>query len=815
MIKSYLTIAYRNLLKNRVFSLINILGLAIGMAACLLILQYVGFELSYDNFHKQGGDIYRVVNDRYQNGKLIQHGTITYSPVGTAMHEDFDEVVRNTEIFPVGEVVITHQDKRMVSENTLATDAAFLNLFSFPVLAGNTATALQDRHAVVLSASQAQQFFNKTHEDWEDYIGENIKVDNMTDPFTVMAIIDVPENSHLQFSMLMRISAIIDWTENEDSRWTWSDFYHYIQLLPGVDHKEFGEKLSAFSEQHFKGNQVSGSDEKFYLQPLPGAHLYSDFEYEIGETGNGTAVWGLLFIAIVILVIAWINYINLATARSLERAKEVGIRKVVGARRGQLIGQYIMEALLVNGLGIVIALTMIQITQSSFNQLLQQDLSLVSLLNVEGQARLVMVVLGGISLLGIFMSGFYPAFILSSYKPIKVLRGKFSQNKGGSFLRKSLVVTQFAASVMLIAGSLIVYRQISFIQQQELGVAIDQILVVRSPDQTQWDSTYIDRVNSFKDAIEAESSISQAASSNRVPGQRMGRVFNVRSRYTEDETRLTSSFVGIDADFVSLYDVQLLAGRNFRPEDSNTDWDQLHTMLLNESAVNLLGFASHEEALGETVWVGDKPWEVVGVVADFHQQSLRYPIEPILFQPTYSTYNPISVKLSTQQLPAMLRLLEEKYTAFFPNNPFDYYFLDERFQQQYRQDLLFGRVFSLFTALALFVSCIGLFGLSSYTIFQRTKEIGIRKILGASVQSVVNLLSRDFLKLVFISGLIALPFTYFVMQQWLENFAFRISISWWLLALPILLVLAIAVLTVSFQTMKAALVNPAESLRNE
>nr|WKN37525.1 ABC transporter permease [Tunicatimonas sp. TK19036] len=815
MIKNYLRIAYRNLLKNRVFSLINILGLAIGMAACLLILQYVSFELSFDSFHEQGENIYRVVNDRYQNGKLIQHGTITYSPVGTAMNEDFDEVVGNTEIFPVGEVVITHQDKRIVSENTLATDSSFLNLFSFPVLAGNTATALQDQHAVVLTAAQANIFFNKTSEDWEDFIGETIRVDNMADPFTVTAIIDVPENSHLQFSMLMRISAIIDWTENENSRWTWSDFYHYVQLLPGVDHKEFETKLAGFSEQHFKGNQVSGSVEQFYLQPLPEAHLYSNFEYEIGEIASGTAVWALLFIAIVILAIAWINYINLATARSLERAKEVGIRKVVGAHRGQLIGQYMMEALLVNVLGIIIALTIIQLVQFSFNQVLQQDLSLLSLLNATGQARLIILLLVGVSLLGIFMSGFYPAFVLSSYKPIKVLRGKFSQNKGGSLLRKSLVVTQFAASVILIAGSLIVYRQISFIQQQELGVTIDQVVVVRSPDQTQWDSTYIDRVNSFKADIKGESYIREASTSNRVPGQRMGRLFNVRSRYTEEEVRLTSSSMGIDADFVSLYDVQLLAGRNFRREDSNTDWDKLHTILLNESAVNLLGFSSQEEALGETVWVGDKPWEVVGVVSDFHQQSLRYPIEPILFQPTYSTYNPISVKLSTQQLPDALQLLEEKYTAFFPNNPFDYYFLDERFQQQYQQDLLFGKVFGLFTALALFVSCIGLFGLSSYTIFQRTKEIGIRKILGASIPSVVQLLSRDFMKLVLISGVVGLPFTYFVMQRWLENFAFRISISWWLLALPIILILLIAILTVSFQTIRAALVNPAESLRNE
>ena len=416
---------------------------------------------------------------------------------------------------------------------------------------------------------------------------------------------------------------------------------------------------------------------------------------------------------------------------------------------------------------------------------------------------------------GILASGFYPAFILSSYRPIKVLSGKFSQNKSGNFLRKSLTVTQFAASVILMVGSLIVYRQTSFIQQQKLGITIDQVVVIRSPDQARWDSTYIDRVNSFKGAIEGEALVSQAASSSRVPGQQMGRVFDVRSRYTEEGNRVASSFMGVDADFVELYDVQLRAGRNFRRGDYDVEWDQLRTILLNESAVELLGFATNEEALGETVWTHDKPWEVVGVVADFHQQSLRYPIEPILLQPTYSTYNPISVKLSTQQLPATLKLLEEKYTAFFPNNPFNYYFLDERFQQQYQQDLLFERVFGLFTALALFVSCIGLFGLSSYTIFQRTKEIGVRKVLGASVSSIVTLLSRDFIKLILMASVLALPLSYFAIQKWLEGYAFRIGLQWWLFLLPVCTVVFIALLTVIFQTTRAALTNPVHSLRTE
>ncbi|MEM6846360.1 MAG: ABC transporter permease, partial [Bacteroidota bacterium] len=769
----------------------------------------------YDNFHKKGDQIYRVVNDRYQNGELIQHGTITYSPVGNAMNEDFAEVVRSTEVFPTGEIVVDYQNKKIVAENTLATDSSFLNLFSFPVQAGNTTTALQDIQAVVLTTSLARRLFDEKKENWEEYIGETIMLDDMPDPFVVTAIVDVPKNSHLRFSLLIAIPAVIDWTENEDSRWNWSDFYHYVQLKPDVNQQDFEGRLASFSERHFKGDQVSGSVEKFSLQPLKKAHLYSDFEYEIGITGSSTVVWGLLIIAIAILTIAWINYINLATAKSLERAKEVGIRKVAGAKRRQLIGQYMMESLLINVLGILVAFTITQTVQTGFNRLLQQDLSLTYLLSTGGNARFIVVLLGTMTLLGILASGLYPAFILSSYQPTRVLSGKFSQNKNSNLLRRGLTVTQFAASVTLMVGSLIVYQQILFIQQQKLGVTIDQILVIRSPDQAQWDSTYIDRVNSFKGAIAQEASISEAASSNRVPGQRLGRLFNVRSDRTQEGTRLASSVMGIDADFVKLYDVQLLTGRNFRRGDYHAEWDQLHTIILNESAVKLLGFTTNEAALGETIWTYDKPWEVVGVVADFHQQSLRYPIEPILFQPTYSTYNPISVKLLTQQLPATLELLEEKYTAFFPNNPFNYYFLDERFQQQYQQDFLFGRVFGLFTALALLVSCIGLFGLSSYTIFRRTKEIGVRKVLGASIGSIVTLLSREFVKLILVASLLALPLAYFIMQQWLESYAFRITISWWLFLLPLAAVLAIALLTISFQTIRAALANPANSLRYE
>jgi len=813
MLKNHLKVAYRNLLKNKVFSLINIFGLAIGIAACLLILQYVSFELSYDDFHEKANVIYRVINDRYQNGKLIQHGTITYSPVGAALNEDYDEVVANTELFPTGEVVVSYQGKKVIATETIATDTSFLTLFSFPVLAGNAKTALQDMHSIVLSASLAQKIFNGVSGQWETLIGKTVQLATFPDPFTVTAIIEVPLNSHLFFSLLISSEAVIDWTQNEDSRWTWSDFYHYVQLMPGTDHQILEKKLVGFSDRYFQGNAVSGSEEKFYLQPLQDAHLYSDFEYEIGVTGSSIVVWGLLCIAIIILLIAWVNYVNLSTARSMERAKEVGIRKIAGAQKWRLVMQYLVEALLVNLLGIIIAFTVMQIAQPAFNILLEQNLSITSLFTVGSYWLLISLVL--ITMLGIFLSGFYPAFILASYTPIKVLRGKFSGSSKGNRLRKSLVVTQFATSIALMAASLIVYQQVQFMQKEKLGVDLEQVLVIRSPDLTQWDSTYINRMNSFKEGIRGNANISQSASSNRVPGQRLGRVFEIRSRFSEEGTRYTCSFMGVDPDFFDLYHIPLLAGRKFQTSDYNPDWNRLHHIVLNESAVKLLGFPNVEKSIGEKIHIFDKVWEVIGIVADFHQQSLHNPVEPIVFQPTYSTYNPISVKLSTQNLSETIAMLEEKYAAFFPGNPFDYYFLDERFARQYRQDQLFGKVFGLFTMMALLVSCIGLLGLSSYSIVKRTKEIGIRKVLGASILSIVTLLSKDFIRLIFIASLLALPLAYWIMQKWLENYAFRIDISWWLLLTPIVLVLIIALLTVSVQTIKAALANPVKPLRYE
>jgi putative ABC transport system permease protein len=815
MIRNYLKVAFRNLRKYKGFSAINIAGLAIGMAACLLILQYVSFKLSYDQFHSKAKDLYRVINDRYQQGKLIQHGTITYSGVGRAMNDDYDEVIHNVRVAPSGEQIITYNNKKIAEAELFFADSNFLSVFDFPLLAGDRKTALAQPNAVVLSEKLVQKIFDHYENDYTELLGKTIVIgtDNV---YKVEGILkNIPENSHLQFNLLISYKTLINAWKEADHNFTQSDFWHYVQLKPGSNYKAFNAKLDAFSQKHFQGNKISGSDEKFYLQPLSKAHLYSDFEYEIGQTGSATVVWGLFIIALFIICIAWVNYINLSTARAVERAREVGIRKVVGGVRKQLITQFVIESLIVNLFGIALAFLLVSIVQPSFNKLLQNDLSLSYLFakGLSGYSIITGLIL--LVVFGILISGLYPAFVLSSFKPISVLKGRFSSSKKGIVFRKSLVIGQFSVTVALIVGSAIVLRQLRFMTKKELGFDMNQVLIINSPALTNWDSTFIGRANSFKEEIKKLTHVKGATTSWNVPGGDIGRSFNVRQADSATTNRFTVRHTGIDYDFMNVYGVKLLSGRNFTTADHNPDFSKLHNILINKSAARLLGFASPEAAIGKTILRGEKKWDVIGVVDDYHQKSLRYPLEPIIFFPAYSTNSQISVKITPGDLSATIAHIKKNYEAFFPGNVFDYTFLDENFNRQYQNEQLFSKAFGIFAGLAIFVACLGLFGLAMFSTIQRTKEIGVRKVLGASVSNIILLLSKDFIKLVFIASLIAFPVAWWVMNNWLRNFAYRITIIWWVFIAAGALAMLIALVTVSFQAVKAAVANPVKSLRTE
>ncbi|WP_336517742.1 ABC transporter permease [Pollutibacter soli] len=817
MFTNYIKIAFRNLAKHKMFSLINIFGLAIGMTVCLLILQYVSFKLSYDQFNQNAKDIYRVVNDRYQQGNLIQHGTITYSGVGKAMNDDYDDVIANARVATVGETILSNGTKRIEDDHVFFGENIFFQMFDYPIIAGSRKDMLKEPFTIVITETLAKKIFDLPRNNFEDIIGKAIVLNRDSMPYRVDAVLkDVPENSHLEFSMIVSYPTLMHFWKESDYDFTQSDFWHYVQLKPGTDYKKINAGMAAFSKKHFQGNKISGSDEKFYLQPLSNAHLYSDFEYEIGRTGSATAVWGLLTIAIFIIVIGWVNYINLATARSAERAREVGIRKVVGGVRRQLISQFLFESIMVNLIALGLAVLFVYLLQSGFNQLLEQQLSMAYIFSKGMKGYALLIGLVTLIVTGMLLSGFYPAFVLSSFKPIQVLKGQFSSGSKGILLRKVLVISQFCITAILIAGAVIVTKQLNFLNKKDLGFDMNQVMIVKPPMLTGYDSSFINKVDILKQELKQIPAVAAAATSGNIFGNELGRSFNVRQADSASTNKYTVRVMQTDHDFIPLYGMKVIAGRSFDPSDHDPDGRKLKNTLINRSAVKLLGFSSPEAAIGKDILRGTRRWTVIGVLEDVHQKSLRYPMEATVFIPSYGTYNDISLKLkTTQNLQGTIEAIKAKYDAMFPGNHFDYFFLNDRFNWQYKNDQLFGKVFNIFAGVAIFVACLGLFGLVLFATVKRTKEIGVRKVLGASVADILVLLSKDFVKLIVIAIALATPASWYIMSRWLQDFSYRTEINWWIFPLCAVAALAIAMITIVVQSVRAANANPVKSLRTE
>ncbi len=814
MIRNLIKTAFRAILKHKVFSTINILGLAIGMCAFLLILEYVSLELGFDRFHENGKNIYRVVNDRYQNGELIQHGTITYSAVGPALKEDFNEIEDNARLVPFGQVFIEFEGERHTELEVVVADQSLLDMFSFEAAAGDLSQALIDQTALVVTKSQAAKIFGAGRSP-DEVIGEVVAVSGFSDPMKITAVLeDIPVNSHLQFDLLVSYNRLVQFNSSADRSWQSSDYWHYIQLKPGTDFETINAEMDAFSERHLKGNEVTGSVEKFYLQPLFEAHLYSDFEYEIGITNSATAIWGLLATAIFIIGIAWINYINLSTARSLDRVKEVGIRKVVGASKGQLILQFLSEAFWINVIALIIALTLVQIWQGAFNSLLQVPLSLSYIFTGLFSSQMMVVILSAFFMLGVLLAGGYPAFVISSFKPANILRSSGAQT-GTNTSRRLLVVFQFTASMILITASMVVFLQVEFMKSKDMGISLDQTLSIPGPSQSNFDSTFIDRISSFKSEVGRLSVVRGVTMTQRPFGNNLGRVFDVQSRFTDSDGRYMLNWFGVDHDFLELFEADIIVGENLNYGDHDYRFSALSSALLNESAVKLLGFPSSDAAVGEEITIYGKTWEIKGVVRDFNFQSLKHSVQPLVIQPLLSTNGQFYVKLNTTNISEAVPAIEDIYDDFFNESPFDYAIMDEEFNQTYRGEQQFGQVFRVFTGLGIVIACLGLFGLTSFSILKRRKEVGVRKVLGASVNHVVVLLSKESLKLILIASFIAIPVSLYATRTWLDNFAYKIPLFWWLFVLPLIGLIVIALITISSQTWRAATSNPVKALRDE
>lgn len=812
MFQNHLTLAIRNLLKRRGYSLLNMFGLAIGITCCLLIFQYVAYEKSYDRFGKEAGRIYRIRLDSYQKGKLAWQSATSYPAIAPTMKKDFPEIEDYCRLYDAN--LLLSNDEKNVKFNELQgyyADPSVISMFNIHLVKGNPKTALDAPDKMLLSQTMARKYFGN-----DEALGKKLTVrDGSQRSYEITGVFeDYPANSHLVLNHLVSYSTLGkelrargDTSDATNTQFGWYDFYTYLLLKPGTDPKKVEAKFPAFTDKYMNSkewNKANNVKNVLTLIEMPSIHLYSNYNQEAEVNGDGKGVAFLFMISFFIIVIAWVNYSNLATARSLERAKEVGVRKVLGALRSDLITQFLTESFLLNLSAFIIGLFAVYLLSSGFNQLIGTTNT--------GNFRMpgdYWMLFSGIFLLGTLVSGLYPAFVLSGYHPVMVLKGMFKNSSKGLVLRKSLIIGQFATSIILIAGTLIVYQQVQYMRSQKLGVNINQTLVLHGT-QTVQDSVYQNVFQPFKTELLNMSNVKSVTASSNVMGQEIYWTNGILRIGTDKKEAVTMYIMGIDYDFLPAYDLKLVAGRNFS-KDFPTD---RKAVLLNERAVEMFGFKNAQEALNSKLRRGDT-LTIVGVVSNYHQQGLQKVIDPmmILFIPNMSNY--YSLKMSTGDLRASIASIEKTWNKYFPADPFNYFFLDDSFNNQYKADTRFGAVFGLFAGLAIIIACFGLLGLSAYNVLQRTKEIGIRKVLGASVNSLLILLSREFLGLVLVSLFVAIPVTWMVMNNWLQDFAYRINIQWWVFVLAGFIAILIALITTGLQALKASVANPSQSLRTE
>jgi len=803
MIRNFFTIAIRNLFKHKAFSFINIFGLAIGIAASLLILQYVRFELSYDHFEANAGHIYRLQQNRYDNGRLSTQWAAGAAGVGLASKKAFPEV-ESFAVLRNGGGIVAYKDHHFREDKMYFANDAFLPMFSYPALKGSVSGALKEIFTAVITASTARRYF-----DSEEPVGKRISVYGNND-FKITAVVpDPPPNTHFKFNILLSFPTLVKWNGPEtETTWESDGFFTYLQFRPGANPILMEKKINAMVQVQAAADiKKYNSQIGYRLQPLSDIHLYSNFMMEAEANGDGKSVYFLLIIALFIIVIAWINYINLSTARSVDRAKEVGVRKVLGSYRIELIGQFLFESLLINLLAIILALVLVLVSIPLFNSLTGKDISFTLLKDSWFWLALLAFFLSGT-----FLSGLYPAFVLSSFRPIAVLKGRLSRTGHGAFLRQSLVIIQFAASVILMVGTFAVYKQLSYMQKQDLGVKIGQTLVFRGPGVT--DSTYHDKLNAFKTEMLRQPGVNTITASTAVPGDKIGwNAGGIHLVGMDDTKSQQYRIIGIDYDFLDAFGLHLLKGRNFSKQFATDP----KTVLFNEAAVKLLGYNKLEDALGKRIEFWGDQYTIIGIVSNHHQESLRSAYDAHIFRliPDANNYFSLKINAGTDNTTGIIGAAQKEWASFFPGNPFEYFFLDEHFAAQYQADMQFEKTFGLFALLAIVVSSLGLLGLASFVTTQRTKEIGIRKIIGAGIPNLLGLLTRDFIRPVIISFLIAIPLTWWLLQKWLEGYAFRVALNPWMFILPALLILLVAILTISTQTVKAASASPVKSLRME
>jgi len=798
MLKNYFVITLRNLRKFKAYSFINITGLAFGIALCLVMFLFVQDELSYDAYHEKAEDIYRLVVTFKSTETDIPMAS-TSIPVGPLLRQNFPEVVDALTIRRAYNTLVSASlEKTFYEDRFFYSEPKIFDFFDTHFLGGNSNTALEQPNSVVLTQSAVQKYFGD-----ENPIGKSLKL-NQRDEFTVTGVIaDVPENSHFQYDFLASYDfAGVD-LSNSSAQWFDSSAYTYLLLQRGVDTRAFETKITDFvakeAEEMFK---VMGAQALYGLQPLTDIHLISQLGNE--HTGNSDIALSYVFssIAFFILMIACVNFMNLATARSANRAREVGMRKVLGAQRIQLIRQFLGESVILSIIAFIIALVLAALMLPEFNDLTSKELSLTDIFKY----RLAFIVPGAVLLVGL-IAGSYPALFLSAFAPADVLKSAVKKNKWSVFVRQGLVVFQFSISILLIIGTVVMRDQLEYLTSKDLGFNAGQLVVIPLQD-----DEFRSRHRILKDKLLAHENIVSAAASATTPGTNSatGNIYIPEGGTEDDKTVLM--FNAVDFDFVDTYEFEILQGRNFS-QDMETD--RTSALLINEATVERFGW---ESPIGKHLIRGSREPEemtVIGVVRDFHHFSADEEIVPFLFRIESESFNLLTVRLGQGDISETIEFIERSWKEFAPGYPFEYTFVDENFAQQYEVHVRIGKTVGYLTALAIFIACLGLFGLASFTAEQRTKEIGIRKVLGASVSGIVLLLFRDFTKWIIAANVIAWPAAYYLMRWWLQEFAYKVELAWQLFALAGLLALVIALITISFQSVKAALTNPVNALKYE
>jgi putative ABC transport system permease protein len=797
MLRNYISVTIRNLIRQKGFSIINILGLTIGLTASALIILYMLHELGYDRFHKNADRIYRVAI----NGKISgQEFNIAVSspPFGPTLVADYPEAVDYTRMEPPQNALLAFGDEKYYEDDILLADSSFFKIFTVPLLYGDPATALKAPGSLVLTSSLARKYF-----DVEYPVGKVLRYNDQLDLTVTGVCEDYPDNSHFTFQALIAYSTLREMRDESYFR-TWGQMstYNYILLEENANPDSLMAKMPAFLQQYMS-DDIQEADMSFelFLQPVTSIHLHSDRMAEIGDNSDISYIYILTAITVFILILASINFMNLSTAKSANRAREVGIRKIVGSSRPHLIMQFIGESVFISLIALIITFFLIELLLPSFSNITGKDLHMHYIHDWPLSLGFILLAV----IVGIF-AGSYPAFYLSAFNPIQVLQGRLGSGSSRSLLRNILVFIQFTVSIALIIGTIVIYRQLTYMREKDLGFDPDHVVIVQlRNDETRSKGQVI------KEAFLTYPNVLSASLTSGLPAGQLSGTGYFPEGYGDKDPWLIYGF-SVDPDFIDkTMKMRIINGRNFNTEFSTDS----AAVLINEVLLKRLAW---DDPIGKIIRSDRTPptnYRIIGVIRDFHIQSLHQEINPIMLRFLSGQPNYLIIKLVADSSPLTLLALENAWEEINPNIPFDYHFLNERIEQFYQYEQKIGKIFIYFTLFALFIAALGLFGLASYVAEQRTKEIGIRKAMGASISRISFLLSSNFAKPVLLANLIAWPQAWFAMNRWLQHFNFRTDIAWWIFPAAALLTLLIALITVNIQTIKAASANPVDSLRYE